>query len=36
MSLLCVSPEGAGSVSGDMCNESDAVLDVLAAQGARL
>lgn len=28
--------EGAGSVSGDMCNESDAGLDVLAAQGARL
>lgn len=26
----------AGSVSGDMCNESDASLDVLAAQGARL
>lgn len=34
MSLLI---EGrAQSVSGDMCNESDAGLDVLAAQGARL
>lgn len=28
--------QGAGSVSGDMCNESDAGLDVLSAQGARL
>lgn len=34
MSLLV--GEGAGGLSGDMCNESDAGLDVLAAQGARL